>query len=381
LIREQFLLPDDYAYFNTGGLGASPYVVLEETQKRMSELEVYPRPGYDHEMWAETKSRCAGLLGCKSEEVGMNSSTTEGNDIIVNGLPLKKGDEIITSTHEHAGLNIPLLNRMQRDGIVLKTFEPDMKDGMGNLERIDALRTGKTRLIFVSHITCTTGQRFPETEIAQYAKDHGIWSAFDGAQVAGNMPIDVKEYDCDFYATGGHKWVLGPKRTGFVYVRESLLDTLRPITVGAYSDAGHDIVEKTLKLNPTAQRYEYATQNGALFYGLGVAIDFLHQIGLQTIWKHNKTMAERLYHELQKHPRIEILSPEQEEYRTSLITFKVKGKNYRDVAGYLTGEKRLRVRVVPEAGLEGVRVSCHLYNTDEELDRLIQEIKTAAEQV
>ncbi|MBN1541783.1 aminotransferase class V-fold PLP-dependent enzyme [candidate division KSB1 bacterium] len=379
VVKKQFLLPEDYAYFNTGGLGASPYCVLEETQAKMREMEIYPAPGHDQEMWAQVKSLAAGVLQAPSvSEVALTNSTTEGNAIIVNGLPLNKGDEIITSTHEHAGLAIPLLNRMQHHGLVLKTFEPDVESGLGNVERIARLITKRTRLIFISHITCTLGQRFPEREIADLAHSKNIWFALDGAQVAGNMPIDVSHYDCDFYATGGHKWVLGPKRTGFLYVRESLLDTLRPITVGAYSDGGHDLKKKTFALNPTAQRYEYATQNSALYYGLGKAFEFINRIGIDRIWRHNKELAEFFYAGLEKIAGVRILSPLEKEYRSSLITFKIQDKNFREVANYLTAEKQLRVRVVPEAQIDGIRVSIHLYNDMEQIERLLFEIKNAA---
>jgi len=378
LIKKQFLLPEGYAYFNTGGLGASPYHVLEETQNMMRNLEIYPAPGYDPELWAKTKGLAAQLLGAPSDAVALTNSTTEGNNIIVNGLPLAKGDEIITSTHEHVGLSIPLLNLMQRQGVVIKVFDPDLKRGPGNVERIERLINRRTRLIFVSHITCTVGQLFPEKAIADLAHSKKILFALDGAQVAGNMPIDVLRYNSDFYAAGGHKWVLGPKRTGMLYVKKEHLDTLRPINVGAYSADGGDLKNLTMDLNPTAQRYEYATQNSALYHGLGKAIEFITQIGIERIWQHNRLLAEKLYTGLLQIPGVEALSPAEEEFRTSLITFRIPGKDYRQVANYLINERQLRVRIVSEAQLEGIRVSVHLYNDEEEIDRLLQGIAAAA---
>ena len=380
MIKQQFLLPADYDYFNTGGLGASPFGVIEMVKNTTTELEVYPQPGHDMKKWWEIKEKCAQVFSasCSKEEIALTSCATEGNNIVVNGLPLRRGDEIITSTHEHAGLIIPLLNRMQRDGIVIKSFDPDMKSGLGNVERINSLITKRTRLVFVSHFTCTTGQRFPEKEIGQLAKDKGLWFALDGAQTVGNMPINVKKYDCDFYAISGHKWLLGPKRTGIFYVKKNLLDTLRPITAGAYSDESHDIFKKTLTLNPTAQRYEYATENSALYYGLETAIDFMNTIGLEKVWQHNKKLAEQFYRGLQKIPQVEILSPQQEEYRTSLISFKLKNIAYRKAGAYLTEKKRMRVRVVPEAHLDGIRISLHVYNNEEQVERLLVEINKLA---
>jgi len=376
IVREQFIFPRDYAYLNTGGIGAVPIVVLNKVKFSMDQLEVYPRPGHDHEKWLEVKKKCAGLLSpdCKKEELALTGTATEGINIVINGLPLRKGDEVITSTHEHPAVHIPLLNRMQRDGIVIRSYEPDLKNGLGNVDRIYRLINNKTRLIFISHITCTTGQCFPVKEIGRLARDKSIWFAVDGAQAVGTMPMDVKDYGVDFYAFSGHKWILGPKRTGVLYVRNELLDTLNATTVGAYSDDGYDINKAILKLHPTAQRYEYATQNETLFHGLGTAVDFINTIGLQTIQEHNETLAEQFYAGLKESPDIQILSPEEKKYRTSMITFKIKGQNYRDVASHLS-EKRIRVRVVSEANLEGIRVSFHVYNETNEVERILEEIK------
>jgi selenocysteine lyase/cysteine desulfurase len=375
-VRSQFLFPENYAYLNTGGLGAMPAVVLERVKKTMFEKDFYLSAGHDLKRWNEVKEKCAGLFGpnCKKEEIALTNTATEGINVILNGLPLKKGDEVITSTHEHPALNISLLNRKQRDGIVIKTFEPDLKNGVGNLDRIERLITGRTRLVFISHFTCTTGQRFPEKEIGEIARARGIWYALDGAQTVGNMPIDVKDTGVDFYAISGHKWVLGPKRTGILYVREELLETLQPTIVGAYSDASHDISQQSLVFQSTAQRYEYGTQNEALYWGLGDAVDFIQAIGVETVWQHNRHLAEMFYKGLKKMPDVTLLSPEEERYRTSLITFKIPEINYRDVTSHMI-RNSIRVRPVPEANLEAVRVSFHVYNHKDEVERILQEIR------
>jgi len=186
------------------------------------------------------------------------------------------------------------------------------------------------------------------------------------------MPIDVNAYGVDFYAISGHKWLLGPKRTGVLYVRKEMLDILRPITVGAYSDSGHDILDQSLTLQETAQRYEYATQNDSLFCGLNQAIDFINTIGTGRIWKHNRLLAEQFYSGLRK-MNVEILSPEESEFRTSMITFKIPLVAYRDAAAALS-KQQFRVRVVPEAGLEAIRVSMHVYNHEEQVTKLLTAI-------
>ncbi len=378
LVREQFPIPKDYVYLNTGGLGSSPFAVSQKVKEEMDNLDKYPTPNHDLDRWWRVKEKCASIFGCDEEEIALVSCATEGINIVVNGLPLKRGDEVILTTHEHAAGNIPLLNRAKRDGIVLKTFEPDTKKAEANIDRIEKLITKKTRLIFISHITCTTGQRLPEKEICRLAKDKGIWIFLDGAQVPGMMPINVREYNCDFYTTSGHKWLLGPKRTGILYVKRENLELVQPITVGGYSDAGYSVEKNELKFQPSAQRFEYGTQNPALFFGLETAIDFINSIGIRTIWERDRALAEAFYQQLKEIPNVEVLSPEEENYRTAMITFRMKNLQYDKIVNYLS-ERKIRVRPVTEGNLMAVRVSFHIYNTEMDVAKILSEIKKLAQ--
>lgn len=377
IIRNQFLLPKDYAYLNTGGLGSSPLMVRNTVKRKMAEEDAQPCAGHDEHDWWEIKEKCANLLGpeVKKEELALTSSATESINIIINGLPLKNGDEIILSTHEHVALNVPLLYKKKTDGIVLKTFEPDLKNISGNVKRIEKLINKRTRLIFTSHITCTTGQLLPIKEIGELAKSRGLWYALDGVQAVGHLPVNLKAAGVDFYAVSGHKWILGPRRTGILYVRENYLDMLKPSILGAYSNACFDLQKRQLELHPTAQRYEYGTQNEALFFGLGDAVDFINSIGIDTIWNHNRKLSEMFRNALRKIPGVELLCQEEEEHRSSMITFRVKNRDNRKICGFLK-EKRLRVRSVTEANLDAIRVSFHIYNNEEESERLLREVRS-----
>lgn len=376
LLRRQFLIPENYHYLNTGGLGPSPFMVINTVKKMMDREDTYPSAGHDKDDWWKIKKKCAAFLGAgiKKEEIALTSTATEGINIIINGLPLKRGDEIITSTHEHVALNVPLLNKMKTDGIVLKTFEPNLEKGTRNVKRIEQLISKRTRLIFTSQITCTTGQIMPVKEIGRLAKSRGIWYALDGVQAIGHMPVNVEETGVDFYAVSGHKWLLGPRRTGILYVREKWLDTLKPSIVGAYSTKEDDIEKRLLELHPTAQRYEYGTQNEALFYGLDTALDFITSIGIDTIWTHNKHLSEMFYSGLKEIAGVEILSPLEQKYRASMVTFKIKNSDCREISSLLD-KRGWRVRFVSEADLEAIRASFHVYNNEQEVKGILKEIK------
>jgi selenocysteine lyase/cysteine desulfurase len=378
LVRDQFALDPDWTYLNFGGLGSPPLPVINSFME-WTRLETRaPSAGHDDKEWASVKERLAALLGksCRREDLALIGCASEGVNMIVNGLPLKKGDEVITSTHEHVCLHSALLNRTQRDGIVIRVFEPDRENGLGNVDRIARLINARTRLVFVSHVTCTTGQRFPAREIAALARDKGLWFALDGAQAPVCVPVDIAECGADFYTCSTHKWIMGPIRTGFLYIRPGLLDVLRPLAVGAYSSERYDIRKNEFVLHPSAQRFEYGTQNDALFFALGKALEFVSRIGTDRIWKHNHALAERFYRGLQDLRRAEILSPAEEAFRSAMITFRIKNVDYGRVNEHLAG-KKIRVRPVAEGGVNGIRVSFHICNRDADVDKILAALKNA----
>jgi selenocysteine lyase/cysteine desulfurase len=379
VVRNQFVLDPDWTYLNFGGLGSCPLPVLNSFWEWTRSEERAPSAGHDEALWWRVKERLAKVLGpaCRKEDLALIDCATAGLSFIINGLPLAKGDEVITSTHEHVAVNVGLLNRMQRDGIAIRLFEPDLERAQGNVERIARLITPRTRLIIVSHVTCTTGQRMPEREIAALAHDKKIWFALDGAQAPLCVPVDIVGTGADFYACSTHKWIMGPKRTGFLYVRDGLLDTLRPTTVGASTSQRNEITKNELVLQPTAERYEYGTQNDALFFALGAALDFVDAIGVDRIWAHNHALAERFYRGLQQIPGVEIASPQEEAFRTSMISFRMKTHTMQQVMEHVAKAK-IRVRPVSEGGANCVRVSFHICNQDAEATKLLDVLGTLA---
>jgi L-cysteine/cystine lyase len=375
-VRDQFPLTRDRAYFNTGGLGASPYVVIEAVKAKMDELEEISETGHTEQLWRELKTPIAQLLGCEIEEIAFMRNATEGINVVCNGLPLKKGDEMITSTHEHVANAVPWLALLQREGVMIKLFEPSTYSAQENIDRIEKLITHRTRLISIPHITTTTGQLLPIQEISQLARSKNIWLFVDGAQAVGMLPFNLHELGCDAYAACGHKWLLGPKETGVLYVRKEMFDLVRAKFVGAYSDHGYDLAKGTLAFHPTAQRYEYGTVNIPLRVGLGAAVGFLQRIGIDNVWKRDKALSNYLYDALQRIPDIKILSPANDTERTAMISIQHAKIPFLELQQHLNTSK-LRTRGVSEGGVDGLRISTHIYNNFEEVDRLIEGIRSA----
>jgi len=377
-LREQFPLTHERVYLNTGGLGASPYAVIDAVVSRMNELEKISETGHSEQVWSSIKQKIATLLGCDAEEIAYTRNATEGINIVCNGLPLKRGDEVITTTHEHVGNAVPWLARQKRDGIVIKLFEPSTKSAQENLDRIASLLSKRTRVISVPHATTTTGQVLPVKEIAALAKAKKLWFFIDGAQTAGMLNFNLHDIGCDAYATSGHKWMLGPKGTGLLYVRKDMLDTIQALEVGAYSDKSHDLQTGELTLVPTAQRYEYGTVSTPIFVGLGAAIDFLMQIGMENVWARDAALSTAFLNGLQEIPNAEILSPLDQAERSAMIAFKMKNIEYLKLQSFLAEKYKLRTRGVGEGGVNALRISWHVYNSFEEVNRVLEGVNDAA---
>ncbi len=377
LVREQFPLTRERIYLNTGGLGASPYAVIAAVQDKISELERLCETGHSEELWRSLKMKAGQILGCKPEEIAYTRNATEGIAIVCNGLPLERGDEIITTTHEHVGNTLSWLARQKRDGIVMKTFAPSTSSAQENFERMQRLYTRRTRAISIPHITAATGQILPVKQIGEWAAANKLWYFVDGAQAPGMLPVNVHEIGCHAYATSGHKWLLGPKGTGLLYVREDALDAIAAQHIGGYSNLGDfDMATGIFQFHPTAQRYEYGTVSTPLFAGLGAAMDFLLKIGLPNVWRHNFALASALKEGLHR-MGVEINSPQHAEEHSAMITFSLKNLERNQLQKFLLEKYRLRTRSIYEGGLNALRVSLHVYNSFSEVGKALEGVEAA----
>jgi len=376
-VRDQFPLTREIIYVNNGGLGPSPRVSIQAIHDRIDELEETSETGHSAKLWSSVKEKAGRVLGCRPEEIAYTRNTTEGVNIVCNGLPLKTGDEVITSTHEHVGNTISWLARQKRDGIRIRVFEPSTASAQENIDRIESLINPRTRVISISHVTTATGQVLPVGEIGELAAQHDLWYFIDGAQSAGMMPVDVTGMGCHAYATSGHKWLLGPKGTGLLYVRESALESIEARFVGAYSNAGHtDMATGEFGFHPTAQRYEYGTVNIPLFLGLGESIGFLLDLGLETVKRRNHALAAALMTGLDE-LGAQVLSPRNTGEHSSIVTFKIKEMPKDELQQFLSKHYRIRSRGIYEGGLEALRISLHIYNSFDEVSQILEGVRAA----
>jgi selenocysteine lyase/cysteine desulfurase len=297
-------------------------------------------------------------------------------NLVARGLQLSAGDEVVMTTHEHPGGAMPWFALREDVGIGIKTIDPG-QGGSDTLDRIASVLTSRTRVVMVSHITCTTGLVMPVTEIAELCRRHGAICVIDGAQAVGQIPVDVVRLGCDFYVASGHKWLLAPKSTGFLYVRENMLDDWRPSYVGAYSDAGFDIVAGTFNRLRAAPSSEYGTRNTPVLLGFAAAVDFLTAVGRDAAMARAASLADRLRAGLEPLNGVKMLTPADPVARAAILAFKLpeEGGDPWDWCNLLRQEHDMRLRPVGEAGLNGVRASTHLFNSEDEVDRLVEVLR------
>ena len=372
-IRSSFPLTQDRVYLNNGTFGPAPFSVLEALRISQESINTSGEYGSSD----PERIVLASYLGIKVSELSLTHNTTEGINIMVWGLPLKAGDEVILTTHEHAGNALPWLNRVKLDGIVLRTFEPKASQ-QENLDLIKSLVNSRTKAIGIPHVTCTTGLVFPIREISEFARNRNIYTAIDGAHGAGTFDLDLHDLGCDFYAGCYHKWMLGPSGTGFLYVKEDKLEELQAIQIGGHTDKGWDMTQNPPVfegLVDTAHRFDYGTQSKSLYVGVAAATDFHLQIGKAKIEARIRELNEFLYQGLLEiGDEIELLTPLESASRISLVSFRPRKLTYQQVGAALS-KAGFRIRQVPEGGVNAIRVSTHIYNSKEELEAFLKATK------
>jgi selenocysteine lyase/cysteine desulfurase len=372
-VKEQFPIIKDKIWMNNGTMGPSPYVV----QEAMFKKEEIANATGDYGGYDNVRAKLAKLLGCKDDEISLTQNVTNGINIIAQGMKLNQGDEVILTTHEHVGNAVPWMGRAKRDGITLKFAEMG-KDANEMLNNINDLITNKTRVIAIPHVTCTQGQVLPAKEICKLGHDKGLWVMLDGAHPVGMFPVDVVDLDCDFYVACGHKWMMGPKGTGFLFVKKSMYDVVEPIFVGAGSETRWDYEIGVQEWTKTGHRYDYTTRSAALSLGLEAAADFLLDIGMENIGKRGAAMSYHLMENIRDIPNVEILTPFEERSRASLVGFRLKNMEYGKLQGWLMENYKIRTRGVGESGLNSIRISTHIYNDFDDVNKLIEGVKLAS---
>ncbi|MBD3274405.1 MAG: aminotransferase class V-fold PLP-dependent enzyme, partial [Candidatus Marinimicrobia bacterium] len=230
------------------------------------------------------RATIAELLNTSPHRIALTSNTTQGLNIFASGLQWKEGDEILLSKMEFPSNVYPFLN-LQKKGVKIRWMPEE--DGRIPLEYITTFVNDKTKLLSLSYVQYLNGYKADLQAIGKFCKENNIIFILDGIQALGAFQIDLEKTHIDGIATGGHKWLMSPKGTGFVYVSENLQGQISQSHLGWLSvENPFEFHNYNQSLDETAQRYELATPNQIGIYGMNAAITLLLEVGIANISKH-----------------------------------------------------------------------------------------------
>ncbi|TDJ04777.1 MAG: cysteine desulfurase [Deltaproteobacteria bacterium] len=335
-------------------------------------------------MYEDAHKKVAGFIGASDwKEIVFTRNATESLNLIAYswGLHnLDKGDEVLISIMEHHSNIVPWQMLCQARGIVLKFIDVDEKGNL-DLESFERLLTDKTRVVSIIHVSNVLGVVNPINYISKKTREQGAILIIDAAQSVPHINLNVKELDCDFLVASGHK-MLGPTGIGFLYGKKALLESMEPFLFGG--DMISTVTKEKSTWNELPWKYEAGTPNIAGGIGLGLAIDYLENIGLEQIEEHESELLDYTLNNLKQLPWLEIYTP-LEGQRVGVVSFNVKGVHPHDVAGVMD-EDGIAVRsghhctqpLMNRLNIEyALRASFYLYNTKEEIDQFLISLKRA----
>ncbi|MGH9774024.1 MAG: aminotransferase class V-fold PLP-dependent enzyme [Candidatus Acidiferrales bacterium] len=319
-LRRQWLLAADHINLNCGSVGCSPLPVLRATIDHMLSAEEFREPAYpwfgyeENTRVHELREALAKFLNVTRDELAIVRNATEANNVIVNGLDLKAGDEVLLTDQEHPGGHCPLDQRVVRHGIKLNYVA--LPKPPASQEEIVALfekaLTPRTKLIFFSHITTVTGVILPAKEICAMARRRGVLTHVDGAHAIGQIPLDLHDMGCDFYGTSPHKWLMAPKGTGVLFLREEAQKQVF-VNIATANWNNYDM---------KAYRFSwFGTSNLSVMVGLKVAIDFFQTIGPERIYARIHQLATQVRDRVAKYPQAKIVNASSDPFFGSLVSF------------------------------------------------------------
>ncbi len=333
----------------------------------------------------EAREKVARFVGAgQSEEIIWTRGTTEAINMLAGSwgrANLQPGDEVVVTEMEHHSNLVPWQRVTQERGATLRFLRLG-DDGKLDLDNIDSVINERTRLVSIVHTSNSLGTINPVKEITARARAVGAAVMIDGAQSVPHMPVDVQELDCDFLAFSGHK-MLGPTGIGVLYAKREVLETMEPFLTG-----GEMVLSVTLDhatWNDLPMRFEAGTPNIADAIALGAAVDYLDSTGMDNIRRHEISLTGYALSRLREIEELVIFGAESAEDRGGVVSFHTSDVHPHDLGTYLD-QQGIAVRtghhctmsVMQKLGVAATtRASFYLYNTEEEVDHLVDSLKSA----
>ncbi|MEC1595778.1 cysteine desulfurase SufS [Bacillus spizizenii] len=395
-IREQFPIlhqqvnGHDLVYLDSAATSQKPRAVIETLDKYYNQYNSNVHRGV-HTLgtratdgYEGAREKVRKFINAKSmaEIIFTKGTTTSLNMVALSyaRANLKPGDEVVITYMEHHANIIPWQQAVKATGATLK-YIPLQEDGTISLENVRKTVTSNTKIVAVSHVSNVLGTINPIKDMAKIAHDNGAVIVVDGAQSTPHMKIDVQDLDCDFFALSSHK-MCGPTGIGVLYGKKALLENMEPAEFGGEMIDFVGLYESTWKELPW--KFEAGTPIIAGAIGLGAAIDFLEEIGLDEISRHEHKLAAYALERFSQLDGVTVYGPEE---RAGLVTFNLDDVHPHDVATVLDAEG-IAVRAGHHCAqplmkwldvTATARASFYLYNTEEEIDKLVEALQKTKE--
>jgi selenocysteine lyase/cysteine desulfurase len=362
-IQQAFTVDRTLINLNNGGVSASPRVV-QEAMRRYLELS-NQAPVYT--MWQliepqieSVRRGLARTFGCDPEEMAITRNASEALEIVQLGLPLQRGDEVLTTTQDYPRMLTTWRQRARREGIVLKeiTFPVPPPSQADLVRRFEAAITPRTRVLHVCHITNLTGQIFPIREICRLGRARGLEVIVDGAHAFAHFPFTRDELECDFYGTSLHKWLLAPHGTGFLYVRKEKIPKVWPLMAAPP------------EMDANIRKFEeIGTHPAANHNAIAEALTFYHGIGAERKAARLRFLFNRWARRLESLPHVRILTPYDPAQSCGLGSVAIEGMEPGRVVSHLWDKHRIIVTPINHPEFKCLRVTPDVYTTLGEIDR------------
>ncbi len=390
-IRKQFPILDQkvngkqLVYFDSAATSQKPIQVIETLERYYKEYNSNVHRGVHTlgtkatDAYEGAREKVRKFINAKSmEEIIFTRGTTTALNTVAASYGLenvKEGDEIVISYMEHHSNIIPWQQVAKKTGATLK-YLPLQPDGTISLEDVRQTVTPNTKIVSIMQVSNVLGTINPVKEIGAIAHENGAIMVVDGAQSTPHMKVDVQDLNCDFYALSAHK-MCGPTGIGVLYGKKELLNNMEPIEFGGEMIDFVDLQESTWKELPW--KFEAGTPIIGNAIGLGAAIDFLEEIGLHNVEKHEHELAQYALERLSEVDGVTIYGPK---HRAGLVTFNIEDVHPHDVATVLDVEG-IAVRAGHHCAQplmkwlkasSTARASFYLYNTKEEIDTFVESL-------
>jgi isopenicillin-N epimerase len=371
-IARAFDTDDTLINLNNGGVCPTPTHVLDAMVRDLrfsNELPV-------QHMWAVLEPRIESVrrdlardFGCDPEELAITRNASESLEIMIQGLDLKPGDEVLVTNQNYPRMLTTWRQRVRRNGLVLKeiSFKVPPPSQQYLVDQFRAAITPRTRVIEVTHITNLTGQILPVREIIELARPRGIEVLVDGAHAYAHFPFQCSDLGCDYYGTSLHKWLLAPVGTGFLYVRREKIRGLWPLMAApAEMDANIRKFE------------EIGTHPAANHNAISVALAFHRAIGAERKIERLRYLRDRWAKRLlQESDRVRVLTPLDSPHSGAIACFQVEGIDTARLHSWLLDKHRIVTTPILHPEFHGLRITPNVYTTPDQIDLFAETVLAA----